>query len=901
MYLDIDKPGKINIAEMLESTLQQLAGADRDSKIDAYTMLWRGLKASSNLPDRIALQEKLGLFMQFIQRDLTLKSSTGIIDLNLVTSATNLLHTFLRYQGIAASIPNDFGIFLVEHCVRCFEDSNSPKQLVRYLMHALYLQNFAVEVMSLDRIGRLVNALHNLENHVSKKSIIQGRIQVYEKLVKQCPQQMAIHSDWLQDLFTDMMSNVSDIRDAASRLGLNAAFTLNKDKRLVTRAMDLLNLTLDDRKYVELIAERLNCMLQSKDECLAVPRIWSIVILFVANADLWNYLLPWLAIIQATFNHADYAVRKEATHAWSRFTYRLFLDRRLERPKNLTLVRGPFLSQLKYKNLRESVLGSIRNFYYYAFKPEMTPQLLDDTWDQAVEPLITRLIGQARNDEASITQAASILTGLLDCKTRRNWTDGRIADPAPIADEELLAIEAKWVRANSKRIFALVGSLMEKNFVELALPDSPTRRLWVSIVHSVASASVKDVKLHDDTAMFVAAAFNFLSTVWEKGPTSSLDGKPYGSVRFLNSTRDFILVLIEGIGLLPNPFMDKPFARTKDGDYIPLSTRMTKHQTAKRPPLHHLFLLLSRLPPAIPDNEAFCNFFESIFARSFQNKSTKAQAELANELLRLPPPDACCPYGPWVMCANKISASLKLNQDSPPTGSPGSGVNLGSAFREVVKFLERGLRSTPNLPEEPWMLLFDALQSRVRNEAGDAGVAMAVVEPLSIVVKDLVLSDARSLPLDIVDAATELIAASTQPRDKQAVDAARRILWGTPNAGTRGVSFDPFQQLYTLITSLLQMLYANIGSCRSANVLHVLDQVTRFLGRGNPQLLLQTCAAIQDGMVCWLQDENHRVTNTDFPGIADSVCTRIHQFQSHRSQMLIGCRYGHCGSDFAPV
>jgi hypothetical protein len=38
---------------MLDSTIKQLAGSDRDSKLDAYMMLTRALKASNNLPCRI--------------------------------------------------------------------------------------------------------------------------------------------------------------------------------------------------------------------------------------------------------------------------------------------------------------------------------------------------------------------------------------------------------------------------------------------------------------------------------------------------------------------------------------------------------------------------------------------------------------------------------------------------------------------------------------------------------------------------------------------------------------------------------------------------------------------------------------------------------------------------------
>ena len=60
-----------NLAAMLESVAQQLAGKDRSSKMDAYTTLSGVLKASENVPDVRALKEKMGLLLSFIRRDST--------------------------------------------------------------------------------------------------------------------------------------------------------------------------------------------------------------------------------------------------------------------------------------------------------------------------------------------------------------------------------------------------------------------------------------------------------------------------------------------------------------------------------------------------------------------------------------------------------------------------------------------------------------------------------------------------------------------------------------------------------------------------------------------------------------------------------------------------------------
>ncbi|POS76372.1 hypothetical protein DHEL01_v205235 [Diaporthe helianthi] len=869
VYLGEDKSSQANIADMLESTLQQLAGADRESKVDAYTMLFRALKTSSNLPDRVALQNKMTVFLQFIERDLTARTF-GFIDNQLVTSALKLLHTFLHFHGIASSIPFEFGVFMVDHCIRTFEDEQPAKEVVRHLMQALFLQNFPAEVMTSDRVGRLVSALHNLENHLSGKSILQSRIVVNEKLVKQCPQQMAVHSDWLQELFTDMLSSVSEIRLAAIKLGFSAAFTLNKDRRFVSRVLELLKLPLEDKKFVEEFDERLRAMLQNQQQSTSVPRIWSVVTLFIPKPNQWDYFASWSKTIQLCFNNSNPQVKREAILAWNRLTYRFHLDGRLA----YNLIKDPLLSLLKRKGLRDSVLSSICNLFYYAFKPDMNLRILDDTWDAAVAPLMLGLIGKSQEDTPAMNQAAAILTGLIDCQTRRVWREDRITAQNPIKAEELPAIEAKWIRANSERVFALVNPILEMAFGELSQPDSQGRKLWKALVHSVASASTKDVKLHDDTAKFVASAFTFLHNMWTKGPVSRADGTSCTASQFLDSTQELLLTLIQGLGLLPNPFTEKQFQQTRHGHFVVSggqTSRSGKKHGSKRIPLHHLFCLLSKLPPGIPDDEAFIAFFPSVFAPFFDGKSPKTQADLTQELLRLLPADAPCPSGPWVMAAGKISTSLESSQYSHQSATSGSGNNLGSEFRDLVKVLERGLRTVPCLPWQHWLHLFQAILRRIRQETGDAGVAIALIEPLAATTRSRLSDENGAIALtNCIGATNELIAASTQPRDKQAADAARRRLWGTSIAGNRP-SFDPLDNIYKLFVDLSKKLYTDVESHASAPIEQLLDETKAFFERGNPQLLIRTLVAVQGGLACWLEDKDRRITRADFPSLVEAT------------------------------
>lgn len=883
IYLDGGNSDQVNIAAMLESTVQQLAGADRPSKMDAYTMLFRALKASNNLPDRIALQDKMGLFMQFIQRDITSKTDTP-----LVICALNLLNTFLHFGGIASSIPHEAGVFVIDHCIRSLEDEDLPKDIVRRLMQVIALQNFGSEVMTMDRIGRLVAALHNIENHIRGKSIIIARIIIYRKLIKQCQHQMVYQSDWLQDLFVDMVSSIPEIRSAAIEWGLEAAFSLNRDKKLTGQVSEILNTSLDDKKYVEHLTEQLAAMLQNPQQSASVPQIWSIVTLLIPCPDQWDLFRTWFMLLQNSFNNPDNQTKREAHLAWCRFAYRIHLDggHWLDKGRHhegrgvqvITLLGQALSSQAlkRAKDLRPIALGNIMNTFYYVFKPDMNLSYLDSCWDLSVKPLMQKLLRQnSDKDHSAIVQAAAILTGLFDCKTRRVWKEDHIVNQPLVKTSELPAIDAKWIRRNSTRTFTLVDQILETTFSELSTPDSVSHKLWRALVGSVASASTKDIKLHDDTATFVAHVFNSLMNIWTKGPGQRLDGSVCSPSQFLNSTREMIRSLIEELGLLPNPFTEKPFSLTKQNTFKVSSAparRTSKGQSLARLPLHHLFCLLSTLPPRIPDDEAFAVFLHSVFDPFFASKNVKGRMDLAQEVLNLLPVDAPGAYGPWLMLSKEISANLENSQHSHQSTGSGSEPPVGHQYREIVRVLERGLKLTPNLPWKHWHSLFRALCQRVRNETGDSGVAIAVIEPLAKAIKDFVLNPEEDMIMaNVVKASIELVAASSHPRDKQAVDAARRRIWGTSTAGPRSPSFDPFDNLYKLVTSLLEAMYTDFAAYDSGDVASLINELSGFFDRCNQQLAFRCLMAVQAGLACWLEDKKHQITRTSFPDVHSAV------------------------------
>ncbi|RSL67165.1 hypothetical protein CEP54_003370 [Fusarium duplospermum] len=876
-----------SIAEMLDSTIKQLAGSDRASRLDAYMMLSRALKASNNLPDRIALQDKMSLFMSFIERDVKAKNENGSLDTTLIIHALNLLSTFLHFPAIASTLTSDFGVFIMDHCIRSFADPSLPKDLARHLMQVVAFQSFAPKIVTLDRVGRLVTSLHKIEDHLTGKSIVMSRIQIYKRLIKQSRNHMAVHTDWLEDMFTDMLSTIRDIRAQAISLGTEAGFALRNEKHIMRKVTEILQTTDEGQTYIEFYIRKLESMLKDKQSLSTVPQIWGVVTLFLqCPLNRWQYFNSWFKIAQDAFNTTDMQTKQEANYAWNRYVYLSITNSKMP-PKSLALLGQPLASQLRRKfsskqaedamKLRRIVIGGICNLYYYAFRPIHDSTWTDAAWDLVLHPVMAQLTNVDGKPDVSIdsvTHASRIVTGLLDVSTPRTWKEDRIREMPLISPDELPSIDPRWTRRNSEKVFQLVGPILEKKFIDLANKESLAYRLWQAFVGSIAAASAKDIKVADDTARFIAQAFDILSTMWSKGVP---EGSESLSTKFLSSIHHYVEVLVSSLGLLP--FTEKRFSVSLANTFEPASTpssrdRAEKSSGSAQAPVYHLFSMLSSIPPGATDNEDLAECFLSIFEPFFHDKSMRVRVELSRDMLRLLARDTLSPYGPWVLAAQNIR--LLLDQSYISSGShPSSSERLlGPEYREIVSLLERGLVSHPKLPSPQWFSLFDLLSDHVVQECGDAGRALGLVEPLAKIVADNFFETEEQLNQMALAVATALFKAAKLPRDRQAVEAARRRLWGAPPTVSRSTSYDPFQYLYQLQERSMRFFYDhyekmdNVGSMAS-----FFEVVDAFMTGAFPKTGIKILSKLQDGLSPWIQDEKAQVKLSDESPLSNTLRT----------------------------
>ncbi|TVY47491.1 Telomere length regulator protein [Lachnellula occidentalis] len=886
-----------SFAAMLESIVQQLAGKDRDSKQDAYIMLSGALKASENVPDRKALNSKMGLLLQFIMRDLTEKTEAGKQDNPLVINALVLLSSFLQKPSITEAFTSEFPVAFVDHAIKTFEDPQMSKDIVKHLMFAIAQQNFGVKVMNSERVGRLITAVNEIEMYVKGKSIVMGRMNIYRTLVRQSRSQLLNHTVWIEKVFTDMLSSNKDVRASAIEFGLESSYTLGFESKASRSTSNIFNLEADGSTYANLYCDRLKAMVEKKKDSACVPRIWSVLILFLRGKKLEQTPLfnQFLAVIQACFNTSDRPTKLEANYAWNRLVYATRPGEKTKDSKDswARLRRDPLVAQLKSRKSspveRKVVLGSVCNLLYFTLNPSSTPPDLDLYWDEYVVNIIghclipTNLAEKPDQAQRDLTDACLILESLFNSTTQRPWNENRAMssfEQNSVEAKELPAIDSKWLRRSSSRVFPVLSPLLQKLYWDLG-EDSQITNLMQAYITSIASPAAMEIKVSTDTLTSLASIFDFLYRVWNTGPKSLAVApwsKSSSNSDFLRSFEKVLLMTIQGLGLLP--FTDRQLCIGKD-IFLPVAT--PSHRPAKvvgetRSPFHHIVCLMATVSPGLEYDGRFFQMVRSIFAPFFEaKKSGKARINLAKDLLLYLPSESTQPCKMiWRVLADFATTATDTREDSIGSNDHPIGVD----YRSVVKILEAGVNRSPLEPLPGWNTLFEALVSSATLDAGHAGKAIAVIEPLA---KSFIPQNPKPAERSYSEGLLYfhlVITRATYPKDRQALDAARKKLWGAANAGLKLATFDPYVQLYEFVRLTLESTYGSFSKRRLHDYTTTLSATRELLNRCPEDLSFGMLMKVQEGLSQWILDaDGHLVGGTDLSKEVSAlwllVCSRI--------------------------
>jgi hypothetical protein len=865
-----------SFAAMLESIVQQLAGKDRDSKQDAYIMLSGALKASENVPDRKALNAKMGLLLQFIMRDLTEKTEAGKPDNPLVINALVLLSSFLQKPTITEAFTSDFPVAFVDHAIKAFEDPQMSKEIVKHLMFAIAQQNFGPKVMNSERVGRLITAVNAIEIYVKGKSIVTGRMNIYRTLLRQSRSQMANHTVWIENVFTDMISSNKDVRPPAIAFGLESSFTLGSESKVSRSASNFFNLEQGEGgKYADFYFSRLKAMVEKKQDSACVPKIWSVMILFLRGKNLEQspLLKQFLAVIQECFNTSDRPTKLEANYAWNRLVFAISSGEKTNKDSLIKLRRDPLVGQLKLRkpstSERKAALGSVCNLLYYTLNPSSTPPELDLYWDEYVVNLVGQclipinLTDKPEPAQRDLVDACLILKCLFNSTTQRPWSENRAManfEPNGVEAKELPALDSKWLRKSSSRVFPILSQLLETLYWELG-DNSPITSLWQAYITSIASPAAMEIKVSNDTMACVASIFKLLHRIWNVGP-KSLGVPPWSKSSsnsdFLRSFEKFVLITIQGLGFLP--FTDRHLCIGTD-TFVPVATPSHwpgKLQGEIRSPFHDLVCLMSTVSPGLEYDGRFSQMIRSILSPFFEaKKSGKARIELAKDILQYLPSESTQPCKMiWRVLADFATTATDTREDS--TGS--NDHPLGVDYRSVVNILEAGVNLSPREPFSGWNTLFEALVTSATIDAGHAGRAIVVIEPLA---KFFVPQNTKAAERSYSEGLLyfhHLITKASYPKDRQALDAARKKLWGASNTGPKLPTFDPYVQTYEFVRQTLESTYTSFSKRRLHDYATMLSATRELLARCPEELSFGSLMKVQEGLSYWILDSNSHLT-----------------------------------------
>jgi hypothetical protein len=870
-----------NFAIMLESITKQLAGEDRGSRIDAYTTLSNVLKASDNVPDIRALKEKMGLLMQFLQRDVSAKLPSGTADSVLINNALVLLSSFLYRQVIADLLTADFCVFIVDHAISAFESTKYSKDVVKHLMFVVAHQNFSPKVMTADKMSRLLVALHNIESQVKGKSIVNGRIHIYRKLLKQARSSMIAKTEWIGDLLTDMLSSFKDIRTQAIAFGLEAAQYLGSEKQPSRGVMDLFKLQREEGRFGDYYVKRLLSMVRLKQDGASVPQIWSVVILFLRcyphQLDRWEFMKPWLVVIQECFNSPDVDTKIQANYAWNRLIYAIRPDADTA-PSMIKMLTQPLAGQLK-KNMsgkqiqdaRKSVMGSVCNLLYYSLKPGAMASELDLYWDEYVNQLVGKILvlrqgfkGRVDKVDSSaddLTYAIAIVTRLLDPSSPRMWKEARALEVTALTANDLPSLDPRWIRKNPMRVFAILKPIIERSYESLADETSNISCLWKAYIRCISLAGAKEIKVSNDTMVSMTYVLDFLSDLWIKGPGLLQIRDPNSETQgtFLSSYNTLLSTFYLNLG--PLPFTEKPLVigpEDTTSSTGSLSQRLLMENNRTKSPLSYMISLLVGQPGnTVSAEQSFISMVRSFLHPFLEARGPRQkQLELIKDLSQLlsdQTTEACDNSQLiWSVLAEATTLALpKENESGSGSGSSSSlEHSLGGEYRDINQILNYSL-GMDSLGYAAWLKLFNAVIESVSEVAGDGGRAIAVIEPLSKAVIDrLQVLGASRLMLNC----SSLVLSARFPKDRRSLEAARRRLWGT--AVHTSSSLDPYNHLYTLLGTCLGKIYSEQRSDASAQLLSATSQLFSRVPQAS---IVPILTKTQHGLAYWIRDRNQKL------------------------------------------
>ncbi|TQS36340.1 hypothetical protein Golomagni_03216 [Golovinomyces magnicellulatus] len=853
-----DRSTSASLATMLQSHLKALAGNDVYSRKDAYINLSYVIMAFDNVPDFHLLMNNMSEICRYICRDLSTVEDDGELDSDFVSQVLTFVISFQQNPSISEGFPIKFQFHVVEYAIFILEKSSTPGVIVRKILFILAHQKFHPKVTISDKFGDLIKKLHVMGEKKSSKKFITGRMEIYQNLFKNSKSIMVIHTMWIQDLLCDMNSSLKDIRSPAIKFGFLAAVELGAESSVSNTVFTLLRSKLPGGEQYGVAYSQMLIKKTKEDYAESVPQIWSILVLLQRHRPQTlaqtSYIKSLLAVLSVCFNQKDQRVQKEALYAWNRFIFAIRLSEKSPKSLRDTLIR-PFTQSILYQK-QARIFESLFNLLYYVFRPGCSTAQLDLYWDEYVKELIFQSLRSRKSNIAverkNADMATQILVNLFDVKTSRRWTENKAVESLgsnQVMADELPALDSKWLRKNSVRIFSVLQRVFDRLFWDFSDSASIAAKVWSNYITSIASPAKSEVKISIETVSSISEIIKFLYKRWDHGVISSEALPPLtgsqGSHKYLQSIQIIISTAISGLGTFP--FTEKLMTMSQ-GNFItitdPYQYPLNERQDFKSP-IYYLLHMFTRPCIGLEYDTLFTQLIDMISRPFFETRKTLI-SKLAFVLghYSTPVKDTCLTaslivwkaFSKFLVSAIDESVSnLNMMRDA----------QYGNIYSNIVEVLRVGIEISPRQPFTEWTLLFESTLNLVTSQFGCTGRSLAVLEPLA---KILCQESSESLYL------LPLISRMEYPKDLRTLEITRNRLLGIENSKSETTSFNPYHYVYEYLRMSLKLAYDS-----NHESYDVISSTNSLLSRCPTQMRLDIIYPTKDMISLWVIDEKSRV------------------------------------------
>jgi hypothetical protein len=875
-----------NFPEMLTAAIQQLAASGKEGRLDAYLTMNNSLRSWEQVVGLQELQGKMGLLNQFMERDMmAYNDATNSPDSALATQAIKLLLTLMRIPGLTDTMDVEFKTFMIERTISVLMDESVPKAIINHHLFFLAQQNFGPKIVTSQRSEKIIDSLKDIHHRVKGNNVITYRLLTYHRLVKQQPSVMETRiSAWFDHVFYGMLNSMREIRSHAIELGFTAGNRLGCSRQASKGVMDMLNhLAEGGKTYAEFVADKLKKMAKKKEEPSHAPKIWSIIVLFTRGRkqglDSWRHFRTWLVTFNDFVNTHDANVRIQSHLAWNRFIYVLGPIQKVS-TEMITLLQITALKVHIYHSeklpspaVREAAFAGYLTLLYYAFRPDTPTHNFDRLWSELVSPVLEKML---EDGDRGLKRVCGILRALFTGTSSRIWNEFKALENEPVQLEDLPRLDPKWVRHNFRTIIYLVERCVCSHIAQNGDEQfNAVLAMWDSLMLVVQEAGCKEVTASMELKDVIAHTMNLLQYLWLNKITSQVDQLNH-SEQWYNRYGSYIESSMQHLG--PVHFTEKNLIWNSSQTFqaAPTPSHRTKIQSPSCSPLQHLFSLILEENTDHSSIRGLSSLMRRIVTPCVASRPSKqAKFSLLHECAQNTGPGETNSHLRFELWA--IIAEMARNVLLDPVAAQDSHArSLGQEYHDALSIMVTGYLHDSFAPEAPGVFhsFFTALINDCVREAGYEASILAIVEPLSDVLANrLVDSNLHST----LTCTTLILSHLQHPANHRIFAQANKLLWGVDSTPSKITNFDPYSELYSLVTAVSLSTYNSFHLIPPSHIKAFLTALSASITKCPIYLAGVFLRKIQSAVSIWIEDPKQHlkpsVSNEENP--YPEVCAKV--------------------------